>query len=93
MNRPSAILMRAWKTLIQSAIGAAATAALTVIGTSATMGEVNWGAVASTACLSAIVSMLMNIKAELPEVGATVLRDEDDRSDDAPVLENPEEEK
>lgn len=93
MNRPSAILMRAWKTLIQSAIGAAATAALAVIGTSATMGEVSWGAVASTACLSAIVSMLMNIKAELPEVGATVLRDEDDRSDDAPILEEPEEEK
>ena len=93
MNRPSAILMRAWKTLIQSAIGAAATAALAVIGTSATMGEVNWGSVASTACLSAIVSMLMNIKAELPEVGATVLRDEDDRSDDAPILEEPEEEK
>lgn len=91
MNRPSAILMRAWKTLIQSAIGAAATAALAAIGTSTTMGEVNWGMVASTACLSAIVSMLMNLKAELPEVGATVFRDEDDRSDDAPVLEDPEE--
>ena len=91
MNRPNAIVMRAIKTLIQSAIGAAATAALAAIGTSTTMGEVNWGMVASTACLSAIVSLLMNAKAELPEVGATVFRDEDDRSDDAPVLEDPEE--
>lgn len=91
MNRPTAMLMRAWKTLVQSAIGAAATAALTVIGTSATMGEVNWVTVASTACLSAIVSLLMNVKAELPEVGATniVMRDEDDRSDEAPILEVP----
>lgn len=67
MNRPNAIVMRAIKTLIQSAIGAAATSALAVIGTSATMGEVNWGMVASTACLSAIVSLLMNVKANLPE--------------------------
>lgn len=92
MNRPSAILMRAWKTLIQSAIGAAATAAIATIGTATTMGEVNWWTVASTACLAAIVSLLMNVKAELPEVGATVFRDEDDRSDDAPVLEDPEHE-
>lgn len=70
MNRPSAIVMRAIKTLIQSAIGAGATSALAVIGTSATMGEVNWGMVASTACLSAIVSLLMNVKANLPEVEA-----------------------
>ena len=93
MTRVNAIMTRAWKTLIQSAIGAAATACLTVIGTSTTIGDVNWKVVASTACLSAIVSVLMNVKAELPEVGATVLRDEDDRSDDAPILEEPEEEK
>lgn len=68
MNKPSAIIIRAIKTLVQSAIGAAATSALAVIGTSATMGEVNWGMVASTACLSAIVSMLMNVKTKLPEV-------------------------
>ena len=70
MNRPNAILTRAWKTLIQSAIGSAATACLTVIGTATTMGEVNWVTVASTACLSAIVSMLMNVKANLPELEA-----------------------
>lgn len=70
MNRPSAVLTRAWKTLIQSAIGSAATACLTVIGTATTMGEVNWVAVASTACLSAITSMLWNIKANLPELEA-----------------------
>lgn len=91
MNQSAAIFKRAYKTLIQSAIGSAATAMLTVIGTSTTMGQVNWGLVASTACLSAITSILWNIKTELPEVGATVLRDEDDRSDDAPVLEDPEE--
>ena len=68
MNRVDAILTRAWKTLIQSAIGSAATAALTAIGTATTMGEVEWGVVLSTACLSAIVSLLMNLKAELPEV-------------------------
>lgn len=66
--KASAILMRAWKTLIQSAIGAAATSALTAIGTATSMGEVRWGMVASTACLSAIVSLLMNVKANLPEV-------------------------
>ena len=68
MTRPSAIVMRAIKTLIQSAIGAGASAALATIGTSATMGEVQWGLVASTACLAAIVSLLMNVKANLPEV-------------------------
>ena len=61
-------MMRAWKTLIQSAIGAAATSALTAIGTATTMGDVNWGLVASTACLSAIASLLMNVKANLPEL-------------------------
>lgn len=68
MNRSKAIFQRAWKTLIQSAIGAAATAALSVIGTATTMGEVNWGLVASTAVLATIVSILMNVKANLPEL-------------------------
>ena len=92
MNQSTAMLKRAWKTLIQSAIGSAATAMIAVIGSSTTMGQVNWGLVASTACLSAITSMLWNIKAELPEVGATniVIRDEDDRSDDAPAAEEEE---
>ena len=90
MNKPTAILMRAWKTLIQAAIGAAATAALSAIGTAQTMGDVNWGLVASTACLAAIVSLLMNVKADLPETRETVIRDDDDRSDDAPVHEEEE---
>jgi len=68
MTHAKAVITRAVKTLIQSAIGAAASAALATIGTSATMGEVNWGLVASTAGLAAIVSVLMNIKAQLPEV-------------------------
>lgn len=68
MTHAKAVITRAVKTLIQSAIGAAASAALATIGTSATMGEVNWSLVASTAGLAAIVSVLMNIKAQLPEV-------------------------
>lgn len=67
MKKYEAIIKRAIKTLVQSAIGAGATAALTVIGTSTTLGEVNWGMVASTAVLAMIVSVLMNIKANLPE--------------------------
>lgn len=92
MNRIEAIWNRAWKTLVQSAIGAAAGAVLSVIGSSTTMGQVDWQLVASTACLAAIVSVLMNIKAELPEVGATdiIIREEDDRSDDAPAYEEEE---
>ncbi len=68
MSKMDAIFTRAWKTLIQSAIGAAATACLSVIGTSTTMGQVDWKVVASTACLATIVSVLMNLKASLPEV-------------------------
>lgn len=68
MDRITAVWNRAWRTLVQSAIASAATAMLTVIGTATTMGEVNWGTVASTACLSAIVSVLMNLKANLPEL-------------------------
>lgn len=68
MTHAKAVITRAVKTLIQSAIGAAASAALATIGTSATMGEVNWSLVVSTAGLAAIVSVLMNIKAQLPEV-------------------------
>lgn len=68
MTRVNAVLQRAWKTLVQSAIGAAAGAVLGVIGSAQTMEQVDWRLVASTACLSAIVSVLMNIKANLPEV-------------------------
>lgn len=70
MNKWKAILIRAWKTLFQSAIGAAASSALAAIGTAQTMGEVRWGIVAGTAGLSAVVSLLTNIKANLPEVEA-----------------------
>ena len=85
MNRALAVWNRAWKTLVQSAIGAAATAAISTIGTATTMGQVDWKLVASTACLATVVSLLMNIKASLPELeaGDIALRDEDDRSDDA----------
>ena len=51
--------IRALKTLCQTAIAS--------IGTSATMGEVNWLIVGSTSLLSAILSILTSF-AGLPEV-------------------------
>lgn len=51
--------IRALKTLCQTAIAS--------IGTSATLGEVNWIMVGSTSLLAAILSMLTSI-AGLPEV-------------------------
>lgn len=67
MKKQEAIIKRAIKTLVQSAIASAATSMLAVIGTATTLGEVNWATVASTAVLSMIVSVLMNIKTKLPE--------------------------
>lgn len=54
------VILRAIKTLIQSAIGCAAVAALSAIGSASVMDAVNWRYVASSACLAAIVSLLMN---------------------------------
>lgn len=57
-----------WKAAGVRALRTVAQAALGVIGGSAlTMGEVNWLAVASTAALAGIVSLLMSL-AGLPEV-------------------------
>lgn len=53
--------IRALKTFCQTAIAS--------IGTSATMGEVNWLIVASTSLLSAILSILTSL-AGLPEVNS-----------------------
>lgn len=77
MSRINAVWSRAWKTLVQSAIGAAAGAMLSVIGTSNTMEQVDWHLVASTACLAAIVSVIMNIKANLPELGEEPTEEEE----------------
>lgn len=68
MKLVKAIIVRAYRTVIQSAIGAAATAALTAIGSATTLGEVHWGHVASTAGLAAVVCVLMSLKG-LPEAG------------------------
>ena len=55
------VFIRAIKTLVQSAIGCAAVAALSAIGSASVMESVDWRYVASSACLAAIVSLLMNI--------------------------------
>lgn len=68
MTLIKAALTRAYRTIIQSAIGAAASAAIVAIGSAQTMDAVDWAKVASTACLAAIVSLLMSAKG-LPEVG------------------------
>lgn len=49
------------------AIRTVAQCAAAAIGTSATMGEVNWGVVASTAALAGVLSLITSV-AGLPEV-------------------------
>lgn len=55
------VIIRAVKTLIQSAIGMAAGAAIVAIGDNATITAVDWPYVAGCAALAAVVSILMNL--------------------------------
>lgn len=55
-----AALIRALRTLAQTAVA--------TIGTSALLSEVNWGVVASASVLAAILSVLTSIATGLPEV-------------------------
>ena len=55
-----AALIRALRTLAQTAVA--------TIGTSALLSEVNWIAVASASVLAAVLSILMSIATGLPEV-------------------------
>ena len=55
-----AALIRALRTLAQTAVA--------TIGTSALISEVNWLTVASTAALAAVLSLLTSVATGLPEV-------------------------
>ena len=55
-----AALIRALRTLAQTAVA--------TIGTSALLSEVNWGVVASASVLAAILSVLTSVATGLPEV-------------------------
>ena len=69
-----AALIRALRTVAQTALAA--------IGTTALITEVNWGVVASTAGLAGVISLLMSLGG-LPETTdtGTITRDDEDRSD------------
>lgn len=51
------------------AVKTAAQAAVAAIGTAAVLGDVNWGVIASTAAMAAVVSLLTSV-AGIPEVAA-----------------------
>lgn len=57
-----------WKAALIRAIRTVAQSAISVIGTTAVISEVNWLLVGSSALLSGIVSILTSIVTGLPEV-------------------------
>lgn len=60
--------MKKWfKAAVMRAIKTVAQTAAATIGTSATMGEVNWALVASSAAVAGVLSLLTSV-AGLPEV-------------------------
>lgn len=60
-----------WKAAAIRAVRTVAQSALSVIGVSAYMSDVNWKAVASVSLLSGIISILNSIMTGLPEVDAS----------------------
>lgn len=61
MNKTRAALIRAGRTVAQSALGA--------IGGATAFGSVDWKVVGSSALLAGIVSLLTSASTDLPEAG------------------------
>lgn len=79
-----------WKAAGIRALRTFAQTAIATIGTTAVIEQVNWAVVLSASVLAALLSLLTSI-ASLPEVNTEVVRNDDDRSDDAGDLEEDDE--
>ena len=69
-----AALIRALRTLCQTAVA--------TIGTAAMLSEVNWIAVASTSALAGVLSILTSIATGLPETGEAIEKPPEDEPED-----------
>ena len=79
-----------WKAAGIRALRTFAQTAIATIGTTAVIEQVNWAVVLSASVLAALLSLLTSI-ASLPEVSTEVVRNDDDRSDNAGDLEEDDE--
>ncbi len=79
-----------WKAAGIRAMRTFAQTAIATIGTTAVIEQVNWAVVLSASVLAALLSLLTSI-ASLPEVNTEVVRNDDDRSDNAGDLEEDDE--